>query len=59
VNVMQALAWKYDGPDDAGYLPSADPSFDVLYRLRPQKALLWKLSDYENTQQRWAAQPSI
>ena len=37
------------------YLPAADPSFDVLYRLRPQKALQWKLSEYENSQQRWTA----
>lgn len=58
MNVMEALARKYDGPDDTQYLPTADPSFDVLYRLRPQKALLWNLSDFENTQQRWTAQPT-
>jgi len=57
--VMEALDQKYEGPDDAQYLPSADPSFDVLFRLRPQKALLWHLRDFENTQQRWIAPPGL
>jgi hypothetical protein len=57
-SVMETLARKYDRPEDAQYLPSADPSFDVLYRLRPQKALLWNLGDYDNSQQRWTG-PSI
>ena len=57
--VIEALAEKYDWPDDAQYLPTADPSFDVLYRLRPQKALQWSLSDYGNSQQRWTASSNL
>ena len=54
-DVLDALSSKYDAREDAQYLPSGDKSFDVLYLLRPEKALLWSLSGYENTQQRWAA----
>ena len=56
-DVLAALAEKYDRPADARYLPTADPSFDVLYRLRPERALLWNLGDYEDTQERWTAGP--
>jgi Pyridoxamine 5'-phosphate oxidase len=56
--VMNALSVKYDHPGDAHRLPSSDDSFDVLYLLRPVKALLWNLSDYEDTQQRWTAEAS-
>jgi hypothetical protein len=55
--VVEALDDKYDRPDERQYLPSADGSFDVLYRLRPRKALTWCLSDYEHTQGRWSAPP--
>jgi len=53
--VIEALSSKYDAVEDAQYLPSHDESFDVLYLLRPEKALLWSLADYDNTQQRWSA----
>ena len=53
--VVEALSSKYDAAEDARYLPSHDESFDVLYLLRPEKALLWSLSNYDHTQQRWAA----
>jgi hypothetical protein len=53
--VVEALSSKYDAAEDARYLPSHDESFDVLYLLRPEKAFLWSLSNYEHTQQRWAA----
>ena len=55
LEVVAALSSKYDRPDDAQYLPSSDDSFDVLYHLRPEKALLWNLADYEQSQQRWIA----
>ena len=55
--VVEALDDKYDQPDELKYLPSADRSFDVLYRLRPKKVLIWCLSDYERTQWRWNAEP--
>jgi PPOX class probable F420-dependent enzyme len=51
--VVDAFAAKYDAPEDHQYLPSSDESFDVLYRLRPDRALLWNLADYDNTQKRW------
>ena len=56
--VVNALSSKYDHPGDAQYLPSGDDSFDALYLLRPEKALLWNLSDFEGTQQRWTAAAS-
>ena len=56
--VVEALDDKYDQPDELKYLPSADGSFDVLYRLRPKKALTWCLADYEHTQRRWSAPPA-
>jgi Pyridoxamine 5'-phosphate oxidase len=52
-DVVGALRVKYDGSEDEQYLPSGDGSFDVLYLLRPEKALSWNLSDYEDSQRRW------
>jgi hypothetical protein len=43
-SVVAALADKYAQPGDAAYLPSGDPSFDVLYALRPTSAITWQLS---------------
>ena len=52
-SVLRAFDAKYDEPGDTQYLPSADPSFDVLYRLHPAWALLWSLADYAESQRRW------
>jgi hypothetical protein len=52
-SVLRALDAEYDAPGDTQYLPSADPSFDVLYRLHPVRALLWSLADYAGSQRRW------
>jgi hypothetical protein len=52
-DVMEAFAAKYARPEDARFLPTADPAFDVLLALRPTRALAWCLSDYENSQRRW------
>ena len=52
-SVLRAFDAKYDEPGDRQYLPSADPSFDVLYRLQPARALLWSLADYAESQRRW------
>ncbi len=38
--------------EDAVYLPSHDPSFDVLYRLHPVRARMWELADFDASQQR-------
>jgi PPOX class probable F420-dependent enzyme len=54
--VVAALAGKYTGADDQPYLPSADPDFDVVYAIRPQSAMLWRLPDYERSQRRWGSQ---
>ena len=51
--VMQALEAKYSSSFEARYLPSTDPDFDVLWRLRARRAMLWKLDDYEGSQARW------
>ena len=53
--VVRKLDQKYPDPDDAVYLPSNDPSVDVLYRLVPRQARLWDLSDFESSQRRWHA----
>jgi PPOX class probable F420-dependent enzyme len=55
--VVEALAAKYDRPEDRQYLPASDEDFDVLYALRPERALLWRLSDYEGSQERWSTEP--
>ena len=54
-DVTHALSVKYDDPGDQQYLPSSDEDFDVLYRLDAERALLWELSDYVGSQQRWSA----
>lgn len=54
-DVTDAFVQKYDRRTDAPYLPSADPAFDVLWRLTPHRALLWLMEDYDGSQQRWIA----
>ncbi|HEY2522097.1 MAG TPA: pyridoxamine 5'-phosphate oxidase family protein [Streptosporangiaceae bacterium] len=53
--VVAALAGKYTSPHDRPYLPDADPSFDVVYAVRPRSALAWRMDDYDASQRRWAA----
>jgi hypothetical protein len=52
-DVLRALEAKYSSPEDALYLPTADPDFDVLWLLRPERAMLWRLDDYDASQARW------
>ncbi len=52
-DVVAALAAKYTGEDDRQYLPDADPGFDVVYAIRPQSAMMWRLARYEASQRRW------
>lgn len=54
-DIVKALDDKYPDPDDAAYLPSHDPSFDVLYRLHPVSARMWELAAFEDSQRRWRA----
>ena len=51
--VVTALAAKYTSQADRQYLPDADPDFDVVYAIRPQSAMMWRLADYEASQRRW------
>lgn len=53
--VVAALVAKYAGPADRPYLPDADPDFDVVYAVRPQSAMAWRLDDYDASQRRWRA----
>jgi PPOX class probable F420-dependent enzyme len=53
--VVAALIAKYAGPADRQYLPDADPDFDVVYAVRPQSAMAWRLDDYDASQRRWRA----
>jgi len=52
-DVVAALAAKYTGEGDPEFLPDADPDFDVVYAIRPQSAIMWRLADYEASQRRW------
>jgi hypothetical protein len=54
-SVIAALAAKYTRPEDHQYLPSADPDFDVVYVIRPQSAMAWRLDDYAASQRRWSS----
>ncbi len=53
--VVTALSAKYASDADRQYLPDADPSFDVVYAVRPHSAMTWRLADYEGSQRRWTA----
>jgi PPOX class probable F420-dependent enzyme len=53
--VVAALAAKYSGEGDRQYLPDADPDFDVVYALRPQSVMTWRLAGYEASQRRWTS----
>jgi PPOX class probable F420-dependent enzyme len=52
-DVVAAFAAKYTAADDRAYLPGVDVGVDVVYALRPRRALSWQLSDFENSQRRW------
>jgi general stress protein 26 len=52
-DVVKALTEKYASPADRQYLPDADPDFDVVYVVRPESAMLWRLADFEASQRRW------
>ena len=53
--MVAALAAKYTSPADRQYLPDADQAFDVVYAVRPQSAMTWRLPDYEASQRRWTS----
>lgn len=53
--MVAALSAKYTRPEDRPYLPDADPDFDVVYAIRPQSAMAWRMSDYFASQRRWKA----
>lgn len=52
--VVGAFSEKYDQPDERPWLPSTNPDFDVLYELRPERAVTWALPDSEASTRRWA-----
>jgi Pyridoxamine 5'-phosphate oxidase len=53
--VVAALSAEYVGEGDRQYLPDADPDFDVVYAVRPESAMMWRLADYEASQYRWTS----
>ena len=53
--VVAALSAKYTAEDDQQYLPDADPHIDVVYAIRAQSAMMWRLADYETSQRRWTS----
>jgi PPOX class probable F420-dependent enzyme len=54
-HVVAALSAKYTAEGDRRYLPDANPDFDVVYAIRPQSAMVWRLPDYEDSQRRWTS----
>jgi len=52
-DVLAGFARKYREPGDAEFLPGADPTADSLFRLVPERAMSWRLEDYEGSQRRW------
>lgn len=54
-SVVAALAAKYTSPEDQQYLPGTDPDFDVVYAIKPQSAMTWRLDDYAASQRRWSS----
>jgi hypothetical protein len=53
--VVAAFAAKYDKDWEQQFLPHNDPAFDVLYALRPARALTWTLPDSAASTRRWKA----
>jgi hypothetical protein len=53
-DVVAALDAAYPDPADRAYLPSTDPSFDVLYALRPTRARAWRLAEWDTSQAVWS-----
>lgn len=53
--VVAALSSKYTGEGDRRHLPDADPDFDIVYAIRPQSAMMWRLADYEGSHRRWTS----
>jgi Pyridoxamine 5'-phosphate oxidase len=53
--VVMALSAKYASEGDRQYLPDADPDFDIVYAIRPQSAMMWRLADYDGSQRRWTS----
>ncbi len=53
--VVDAFAAKYDEDWEQPFLPHNDPAFDVLYVLRPDRALTWTLPDSAASTRRWKA----
>ena len=53
--VVDALAAKYSRPEERPFVPSENPDFDVLYVLRPGRAMAWALPDTEASTRRWTA----
>lgn len=54
-DALAAFATKYARPEDQDFLASNNPDFDVLYLLRPTRAHMWLLADYDASQTRWVA----
>jgi hypothetical protein len=57
--VLGAFEEKYQQPEEVPFLPSSDPSFDVLYSFAPARAMLWALPDTEASTRRWKARHQV
>jgi hypothetical protein len=55
--VVAALDAAYPDSLGRGFLPSDNSDFDVLWALRPGRALIWRLADWDGSQAYWLAQP--
>lgn len=54
---LAAFATTYRRSEDQAFLPTNNPDFDVLYLMRPTRAYMWQLADYDASQTRWALDP--
>ena len=52
--VLRSFEDKYRDASEVPFLPSSDPSFDVLYALEPERAIAWHLPDTEASTVRWS-----
>jgi Pyridoxamine 5'-phosphate oxidase len=54
-DAMAAFDAAYPDAIGAGLLPSGNADFDVLWALRPSRALIWQLADWDGSQAIWRA----
>ena len=57
--IVAAFAGKYTEPDDLQYIPAETDVLNEIYAVRPRSAMVWLLDDYDSSQRRWVADPTV